>query len=230
MTSSTETFDAVAARYEEALAEGLSITGEDSAYYAKQRVKALSSLLGPQLYGKIQRILDFGCGTGGSRPWIQEQWPEAEYLGYDPSLASLAVAKVRHVQPRTTWSASAANLGQFDLVLTNGVFHHIPPADRGAAFAFVRRTMKPDGVFAFFENNPWNPGTRYIMSHVDFDRDAITITPREARHVLKHHGFRPVHFTSLFYFPSYIAFLRPLESWLGALPLGGQYLHICKLQ
>ncbi len=90
--------------------------------------------------------------------------------------------------------------------------------------------MKPDGVFAFFENNPWNPGTRYIMSRVDFDRDAITITPREARRLLEDHGFCPIRFASLFYFPSSLAFLRPLERWLKSLPFGGQYLHICKLQ
>ena len=230
MTDSTKEFDAVATRYEEALAEGLNVTGEDSAYYAKERVKALSLLLGAPTCGKIRRILDFGCGTGGSRPWVHEQWPDAEYLGYDPSEGSLEVAKMRHTQPRTTWSASTTSLGQFDLVLTNGVFHHIPPTERAAAFEVVRAALKPSSIFAFFENNPWNPGTSYIMSRVEFDRDAITITPREARSLLHAHGFTPTHFASLFYFPSSLALLRPLERWVRSLPLGGQYLYICRLK
>jgi SAM-dependent methyltransferase len=230
MIDSTKEFDAVATRYEEALAEGLNITGEDSAYYAKERVKAMSPLLGPLMRGASRRILDFGCGTGGSRLWLHEQWPDAEYLGYDPSEASLEVARMRHSQPRTTWSASTTNLGQFDLVLTNGVFHHIAPTNRAAAFAVVKAAMKPDGTFAFFENNPWNPGTRYIMSRVEFDRDAITISPKNARCLLEHHGLSPLHFASLFYFPSSLAFFRPLEQWLRSLPFGGQYLYICRLK
>jgi len=230
MTDSTKEFDAVATRYEEALAEGLNITGENSAYYAKERVNALSLLLGVQACEEICRILDFGCGTGGSRPWLHEQWPDSEYLGYDPSAASLEVAKLRHAQPRTTWSESTANLGQFDLILTNGVFHHIPPQNRAAAFEFVKAAMKPSGIFAFFENNPWNPGTCYIMSRVEFDRDAVTITPTEARRLLENHGFCPILFASLFYFPSSLAFLRPLERWLRSLPFGGQYLYICRLK
>ncbi len=193
-------------------------------------MRALSLLLGPFLCGPIRKILDFGCGTGGARPWLHIQWPEAEYLGYDPSQASLDVAKMRHSQPRTTWSASTTSLGQFDLILTNGVFHHIPPIDRTKAFAVVKAAMKPSGIFAFFENNPWNPGTCYIMSRVEFDRDAITITPRESRNLLANHGFTSIRFASLFYFPAVLGFLRPVEKWLRPLPLGGQYVHICKLK
>ncbi len=35
MSDSSKEFDGVATRYEEALAKGLILTGEDSAYYAK---------------------------------------------------------------------------------------------------------------------------------------------------------------------------------------------------
>jgi len=230
MTDSSKVFDVVATRYEEALANGLNITGEDSTYYAKERVRALCVLLGVADSGEIGRILDFGCGTGGSRPWFHEQWPDAEYVGYDPSSTSLEVAKLRHTQPRTNWLANTTNLGLFDLILTNGVFHHIQPDNRAAAFEVVKAAMKPSGIFAFFENNPWNPGTCYIMSRVEFDRDAITINPSEARRLLEDHGFSPIRFASLFYFPSSLAFLRPLERWLRSLPFGGQYLYICRLK
>jgi len=230
MTDSTKEFDSFATRYEEALSQGLGITGEDSAFYAEERIRALFAFLGAERNKSIGQILDFGCGTGGSRPWIYKQWPDADYLGYDPSQVSLDVANIRHSQPHTAWSGSTANLGQFDLILTNGVFHHIPPDDRTAAFAAIKSAVKPTGIFAFFENNPWNPGTRYIMSRVEFDRDAITITPKEARRLLEDHGFSPIRFVSLFYFPASLAFLRPLERWLRSLPFGGQYLYICTLK
>ena len=119
-------------------------------------------------------------------------------------------------------------MGTFDVVLTNGVFHHIPPSQRAAAFAVIRNALQPCGIFGFFENNPWNPGTRYIMSRVAFDRDAITITPREAKRLLVVNGLKPQRFASLFYFPAALALLRPLEPYMAGLPLGGQYLFLCQ--
>lgn len=50
-----------------------------------------------------------------------------------------------------------------------------------AVVDLVRRSLRPGGVFAFWEINPWNPGTRHVMSRIPFDRDAIMLTPPEAR-------------------------------------------------
>lgn len=221
-------FDSFAECYEEALAKGLGVTGEDSTYYAKGRVDALAALVDRSFSLSVARILDFGCGTGGSRAWLYQVWPHAEYVGYDVSEESLQIAEKRNTHPNTSWSSRAQGLGAFDVVLTNGVFHHIPPAQRAAAFTVVRKALQPHGVFGFFENNPWNPGTRYIMSKVEFDRDAITITPREARRLLAENGLQAQRFASLFYFPASLALLRPLERYLTRIPLGGQYLYLCQ--
>ncbi|MBC7974452.1 MAG: class I SAM-dependent methyltransferase, partial [Myxococcales bacterium] len=118
--------------------------------------------------------------------------------------------------------------GSADVAFVNGVFHHIPPADRAQALAYVRRSLKPGGLFAFWENNPWNPGTRYIMSRVSFDANAITITPPEAQSMLRDAGFAIVRTDFLFYFPRALRVLRPLERALSSLPLGGQYLVLCR--
>ncbi len=85
-------------------------------------------------------------------------------------------------------------------------------------------------MFAFWENNPWNPGTRYIMSRVSFDANAITITPPEARRLLRAAGFAIVRTDTLFWFPRALRMLRPLEPLLSALPLGGQYLVLCRAE
>ena len=225
--SSENIFDAVAARYEEELSAGLAITGEGSAFYARGRISSLFLTLSPEFRKSVRKILDFGCGVGGSRKYFYEFWPDAEYVGFDPSEDSLKVAAKRHPQPKTSWTLSTAGLANFDLVFTNGVFHHIFPKDRAFAFGAIKTAMKSTGLFAFFENNPWNPGTLYIMRRVQFDRDAITISPRKARLLLRNEGFYPIHFSSLFYFPSAFACLRPLEWWLRQIPFGGQYFFVC---
>jgi hypothetical protein len=92
----------------------------------------------------------------------------------------------------------------------------------------VYKSLRPGGLFAFFENNPWNPGTRYTMSRNPFDSDAVMLSPPEARGLLKSGGFETLRTETLFYFPRALGFLRPLEPALARLPLGGQYLVLCR--
>jgi hypothetical protein len=66
------------------------------------------------------------------------------------------------------------------------------------------------------------------MSNCAFDENAITISPRAARKLLSEAGFEILRTDSLFYFPRQLHFLRPVERWLHALPLGGQYLVLCQ--
>ena len=101
--------------------------------------------------------------------------------------------------------------GQVDIAFCNGVFHHIQPSERADAFDFVSKALRPGGLFAFWENNPWNPATRFVMSRIPFDRGAITISPPEARHLLRKAGFEIVRSDYLFFFPRILRWLRPLE-------------------
>jgi hypothetical protein len=116
----------------------------------------------------------------------------------------------------------------FDLAFCNGVFHHIPVDQRHAAASYVYNALVPGGMFALWENNPWNPGTRYIMSRVAFDKDAITLTPPETRRLLRGAGFEIVRTDFQFVFPHVLRALRPLERVLAPLPFGGQYLVLAR--
>ena len=92
----------------------------------------------------------------------------------------------------------------------------------------VYRSLVPGGLFSFWENNPWNPGTRYVMSRIPFDRDAITLTPPEARRLLRAGGFEIVRTDFLFIFPRILGWLRGFERFAATLPLGAQYHVLCR--
>jgi SAM-dependent methyltransferase len=115
-----------------------------------------------------------------------------------------------------------------DLAFCNGVFHHIPLADRAHCVQYIKDSLRPGGLFALFENNPWNPGTRLVMSRIPFDKDAITLSPPTARQLLRASGFQILRTDSLFYFPRLLKFLRPAEKLLHKLPLGAQYLVVAQ--
>ena len=117
---------------------------------------------------------------------------------------------------------------EIDLAYSSGVFHHIPDAKRSSACDFVYRALRHGGLFAFWENNPWNPGTRYVMSRCEFDKDAITLAPQDARSLLRAAGFETIGTDFLFIFPRALSALRRLEPLLSRLPFGGQYQILCR--
>lgn len=226
MSLPTPEFDAFAQSYDADLQRGLDLTGESKDYFAHGRLAFTRSLL---LGEEIKSIFDFGCGTGDTSPAFRETFSQAEISGSDPSEESLALARQNHGQIANFVAMNDLDaIAPCDLAYCNGVFHHILPAERDAAVKQVFDRLRPGGHFALWENNPWNPMTRIIMSRVAFDRDAIMLWPRETRARLKRAGFEIVATRFLFIFPSVLKALRPIEPWVSALPLGGQYVVLAR--
>ena len=223
-------FDQYAETYDAALARSLSPTGEDKDFFARGRLRWLAAELRRRGF-RARSVLDFGCGTGTAAPHIADELAPARIVGVDVSPKSLEVARREHgAQTGADFRllSEYAPEAEFDLAYTNGVFHHIAVADRVEAVAYVHRALRPGALFAFWENNPWNPGTRYTMSRNEFDRDALMLSPPGARRLLAGAGFEVLRTDTLFYFPRQLAFLRGLEPYLSRLPLGGQYLLLCR--
>lgn len=218
-------FDAYEEGYDDALNKGLSVSGESKDYFARERVRWLETVLAERGM-RPRSVLDFGCGEGGSIPWFRAHLDPERLVGVDVSAGLLRAAARQHADSRATFTLSDTLAAEpaFDLAFCNGVFHHIPPAERTGAVDYVFRRLRPGGLFAFWENNPWNPGTRYVMSRIPFDRDAITLSPPEATRLLERGGFRVVRKDFCFFFPRLLAFLRPIERSLSKVPLGAQYL------
>ena len=224
MTVAEAEFDQYAAAYDESLAQGLSVTGEDKEFYARGRLECLRNCLGTLRY-QAASVLDFGCGTGSITPLVFEMLKITHLIGTDVSRSSIriATASFGNQNARFFEASEYEPSGQIDLAYCNGVYHHIPVAERAAAADYVFQSLRPGGVFAFWENNPWNPGTRYIMSRVPFDHDAITLTPPESRRLLQAAGFQILRTDYCFLFPHALRFMRPIERRLQRFPFGGQY-------
>lgn len=222
-------FDSFAKDYDAVLNEGLAVSGEHKEYFAAGRLRWVRHRLAA-LDLKAGKVLDYGCGTGASTPLLLSICEADEVAGVEVSSRSIEVARKYHDDSRLTFRLveDYSPRAEFDLAYCNGVFHHIPPADRPAALDYIFRSLRPGAVFAFFENNPWNPGTRLIMSRIPFDRDAIKVSPFAARKLLRAGGFEVVATDYLFFFPRVLAWLRNWEPWLRAVPLGAQYLVLAR--
>jgi SAM-dependent methyltransferase len=222
-------FDAYAESYDDALNRGLAVAGEGKEYFARRRIEWIAGRL-RKLAVEPRSVLDYGCGTGSSIPFLLEAFAPDRVTGIDVSEGSLTVARRDFQSDRVGFETVEGFQpeGSYDLAVCNGVFHHIPPAERAAAVDTIRRALRPGGVFAFWENNPWNPGTRLVMSRIPFDRDAITLTPPEAGRLLRAGGFDVLRTDFLFIFPKVLGFLRAVEPLVAGAPLGAQYLVLCR--
>lgn len=222
-------FDEYAGDYHAALQKGLKLTGEDASYYAAGRCRWTAERA-KQDGLHVKRVLDFGCGTGTATQFLIKAFPGCHVTGTDPSEASLVVARGDHQQLDCDFvlPEALAQVKKMDLAYCNGVFHHIPPAQREGAARSVYEALKPGGWFALWENNPWNPMVWYVMSRVPFDKDAIMLWPGETEDLLRQVGFQVSCTRFCFVFPSFLSVLRPMESLLSMLPLGGQYVVLAQ--
>lgn len=222
-------FDGYAEDYDTALTQGLSVSGEDRRYFARGRIAWLASCL-RQLQEHPKSALEYGCGTGSASPFLCDLIGVEFIIGIDVSSVSLEVAKRTHGSER----ARFLQVDQYkpneeiDLVFCNGVFHHIPLNQRDAAVNYILRSLRPGGLLAFWENNPWNPGARYVMSRIPFDRNAVTLSAGETRRLLQAGGFKILRTDFLFIFPRMLGWFRGIEPWVSKLPFGAQYEVLCR--
>ena len=223
-------FDLFHSEYDETLARGLSVSGEDRLYFARGRLAFLARCLREAGLRLPFSVLDFGCGTGAATPFFFEELGVERLVGVDVSERSLEVARQRHGSESARFIAlrDYSPRGEFPLAFCNGVFHHVPPPERAGLVRLLRDSLSPGGLFSLWENNPWNPGTRYIMSRVAFDRDAVTLSSREAARMVAAGGLEVRRTDYLFIFPRALKALRFLEPPLAKVPLGGQYQVFCR--
>lgn len=96
-----------------------------------------------------ERILDVGCGVGASLRYIPDS---VDYVGVDISEAYIVRAKADHDHRGKFICADITALdpaafGTFDRAFSFGVLHHLSDDVAARAVKFVRRVVKPGGLF-----------------------------------------------------------------------------------
>ncbi len=213
-------FDHYAAQYDQVLSDSIPQGLNEDAYFAEYKIALMAARLAKN---PPKRILDFGCGAGRSLPYLSKHFPDAELWGYDVSPASLTIAgqRVPQAQLFSNWQDHVEL--RFDAIVAANVFHHIPRAQRLAAFAQCCAALAPQGQMFLFEHNPLNPATRWIFERCPFDVDAEMIGLKSALILIKQAGFTTEQHGYTLFFPRPLAFMRGLEAYLKNLPLGAQY-------
>jgi SAM-dependent methyltransferase len=220
-------FDTYAQSYNALHKSSIRASGEEPAYFAEYKVLYMATKLGVAANTQPLSILDFGCGIGNSLPYLSRNFPAAKLHGVDVSSESIELARMNN--SGVTFdilmdSRIPAQDHSFDVVMAACVYHHIPLAERLAWTKEIRRVLKSGGSFFIFEHNPLNPLTQHVVKNCAFDNDAILLSRRETLTLLTDAGMKPSSSDYIVFFPKLLSFLRPLESRIGWLPLGAQYV------
>jgi SAM-dependent methyltransferase len=229
MNDAADLFDQYSATYDTALSEAIEPSGESREYFARGRVGWLKRCLN-RFEGNPGTLLDFGCGDGATTPLLLTMLGAKCATGIDVSAKSIEIARRKYATGQIKYESVGEfqASGQMDLAYCNGVFHHITRERRAGALAIVNAALRVGGLFSFWENSPWNLATRYVMSRCAFDRDAIMLTPPEARALLRNAGFEIMRIDFCFIFPRALKMLRKFEEIVYRLPLGTQYQILCR--
>ncbi len=100
------------------------------------------------------RVLDLGCGRGGT---LEQLGAAVTYpVGLDPDHLSLAEHRLPDL-PRVVAPANAIPLAgeTVDIVLSSWVLEHLP--DPARTFSEVARVLRPGGAFVFLAPGAWSP-------------------------------------------------------------------------
>jgi SAM-dependent methyltransferase len=149
------------------------VGGDARAVYAREYIRATER----------SRILDIGCGPGD----ILEYLPAgAEYTGFDPSADYIASAQARF---GTRGKFFCANVGPelvgrlqaFDIVLANGVLHHLDDAQALGLFEVARAALKPGGRLVTLDGCYVQSQSRIEKFLLSMDRGKFVRTEPEYR-------------------------------------------------
>lgn len=220
-------FDRYAYDYEQQVQAALSSCRADHATILAAKAEHLLATIDRMSIASSRPplILDVGCGIGSLERYLAGGG--RRLIGVDPAIVPLLRAG-READALGFAAFDGQRLpfadGSFDVVFAASVFHHVPPSGRGTLLAELTRVTRAGGLVAVLEHNPWNPLTRRIVSRCEFDRDAVLLTAGETCQLLRNAGLDRIDHRFTLFTPWSGRWWHRIETLLGRVPLGGQYI------
>lgn len=118
-----------------------------------------------------QRILDVGCGPG----YVVEYFPESDYVGLDTDRDYIEYANHKYNHKGKFFcqeldDASAKDLKPFDLIIMNGLIHHLNDTKVVELFQRTKAILKPGGKVVTLDGCYVKGQSGIAKKLLDYDR------------------------------------------------------------
>lgn len=218
-------FDRFAANYSDTVNRSIEFAGQDHSFFLETKAALVFELIERHLgHPGHVRALDIGCGVGALDKLLAERLGRLE--GVDVSAESVRMAgqavPTGHFCPYDGATLPYPD-GCFDFVLTVCVLHHVPPQRWPGFVTEMTRVLRPGGLAAIIEHNPYNPLTRVVVNRCPFDAGAVLLSAAEVRGLFAELHLRLVENRYFTFLPFRRSIVRAIERRIGWLPLGAQY-------
>jgi SAM-dependent methyltransferase len=218
-------FDAYADSYRDAVQRSIEFCGQEHEVFTRRKARHLVDVAERHLGAPVRlRALDVGCGVGLTDRYLVGSLGELHGVDTAPDAATRAAA----LNPSVDYHVQRGERlpfedSSFDLAFAICVVHHVPPHERRAFTAEVRRVLRRGGLAVVFEHNPLNPLTRLAVSRCAFDEDAVLLRQRTVSRLLADAGLSAVERRYVIFFPFERRRTRAIERKLSWLPAAAQY-------
>lgn len=226
----TAEFDRHARSYSDEVSASVSFSGQDVEFFARCKADHLVDLSRRHL-GDLERmrVLDVGCGVGVTDAALGGVFGELH--GVDVS--GEAVARAGLDNPAVNYAVFDGHRlpypdGAFDMAFTICVLHHVETPDRLAFTREMTRVVRPGGIVAVFEHNPFNPLTRVAVSRCEFDEGVELLSRAEAKRLLVDAGMEPIESRYILFLPFAGGWARRVDQRLWRLPIGAQHYEAAR--
>jgi len=219
-------FDTYRGRYEEEINDAIAFGGKSRDFYIKVKADLLAGRLRSLDRGRGLDVLDIGCGNGLLHPFLLSSGLPLRLTGID--VADETIAAARAANPAVTYETYDGRRlpypgGRFDAAFAVCVMHHVVP-DRWSEFLDeARRVVRPGGLVAIFEHNPFNPLTAHVVRTCRFDRNAVLLKPARLVRLMQDAGLRGLTREFVLFTPFQAPLFRSFDRMLRFVPLGAQY-------
>lgn len=223
MSLNNAEFDSYANDYDKMLEKGMILPGSDHTYFEQYKLFYLKPYL-----KQCHKLLDYGCGIGCLSQAIQDVYPKMVIHGYDISKESIAnvFPTLLHDQNRFVSTRDELD-SDYDVVLLVTMLHHVAIDERLDVMLDAERRVKPGGVLIIIEHNMLNFLTRRSVDACPLDTDAVMLSVDESKQ-LASLVFPNVFSNYIIFWPKQLRFMRFTDVLLRKIPLGAQYMVVCR--
>jgi ubiquinone/menaquinone biosynthesis C-methylase UbiE len=218
-------FDRLAPEYKELLNDSVrEYFAPGSEFFVSRKIDMLVEFAASQGIDTRQAIwLDVGCGQGDLIRAAQHHFGKA--MGCDVSSGMIAECRDLEVVHQPDPMRLPFPNSSVDWITAVCIFHHVVPSERAPLIADICRVLRPGGVFAIIEHNPFNPAVQLIVRRTPVDENAKLLTAGNSRRLMRRASLQTVGTRYFLYVPQRLySWAGSIEQLLDRVPLGGQYV------